>query len=185
MTSLIDSLPDLSSEYPISNEQIAQYRRDGHIFLPGVCTPEEVAAHRTVFQDVVRKYHPDPPPIEERDVFHQAFLSVTNTFVRDPETRPFLFARRFAKIAADLTGVDAVRIYHNQTFFKEPGGGPTPWHQDHYYWPLETDLMCTIWIPLVDITQEMGALRFATGSHNLPFLDEIGISDDAMAHFDH
>src|SRR2546423_15556381 len=113
MTNLIDSLPDLSREYPISEDQIAQYRRDGHIFLPGVCTPEEIAAHRKVFQDVVHKYHPAPPPLEERDIFHQAFLSATNTFVRYPETRPFLFARRFAKIAAELTGVGGVRIYPN------------------------------------------------------------------------
>lgn len=178
------TLPDLSSDYPLTEAQIAEYQLNGHVFLPGVCTAEEIAAHRRVFQEVIKKYYPAPPPMAERDVFNRAFLSVTNTFRHDEETRPFVFARRFARIAADLTGVDAVRIFHNQAFFKEPGGGPTPWHQDHYYWPLDTDKACTIWIPLVDITPEMGALRFATGSHRFPFLDEMGISDDAMAHFD-
>lgn len=39
-------------------------------------------------------------------------------------------------------------------------------------------------MPLVDITPAMGALRFATGSHRSPFLDEQGITEDAMSYFD-
>lgn len=35
----------------------------------------------------------------------------------------FVMARRFAKVAAELMGVDGVRIYHDQALFKEPSGG--------------------------------------------------------------
>jgi ectoine hydroxylase-related dioxygenase (phytanoyl-CoA dioxygenase family) len=178
------SLPDLSSDYPLTEEQIAEYRQNGHLLLRGVCSPEEVAAHRQVFREVIRRYHPNAPKMEDRDVFHKAFLSATNTWVNEEATRPFIFSRRFAKLATELMGADGVRLYHNQAFFKEPGGGPTPWHQDHYYWPLDTEKMITIWIALVDITPEMGAITFATGSHRAPFLDEMGISDHAMAYFD-
>ena len=187
MESLIQDasrLPDLSSSYPLTDTQVAEYRENGHLLVRGVCTPEEIAAHREVFRGVIRKHFPSPPAFKDRDVFGRAFLAITNTFLTYEETRPFIFARRFAEMAARLAGADAVRIYHNQVFFKEPGGGPTPWHQDHYYWPLDTDRMITIWIPLVDITPEMGALRFATGSHRYPFTDELGISEQAMAHFD-
>ncbi len=175
---------DLSSDYPLTDAHIADFRANGHLLLRNVCTTEEIAAHREVFRGVIRKHFPNPSAFEDRDIFGRAFLALTNTFLTDPETCPFIFARRFAKMAARLAGVDAVRIYHNQVFFKEPGGGPTPWHQDHYYWPLDTDRMLTIWVPLVDVTREMGALRFATGSHRFPFTDELGISDEAMAHFD-
>ncbi|HZP84416.1 MAG TPA: phytanoyl-CoA dioxygenase family protein [Chthonomonadaceae bacterium] len=184
MTTPTLSVPDLSSEYPITAAQQAEYRQNGHILLRGVCTPDEVAAYREVCRETIRKHFPNPKPLAERSVFGQAFLSLSNTWFHDPITRPFLFSRRFAKIAADLMGVDAVRIYHNQIFFKEPGGGPTPWHQDHYYWPVDTPHMGTLWMPLVDITPEMGALRLATGSHNFPFLDEQGITENAMAYFD-
>jgi ectoine hydroxylase-related dioxygenase (phytanoyl-CoA dioxygenase family) len=58
-----------------------------------------------------------------------------------------------------------VRLYHDQALCKEPGGGPTPWHQDQVYWPLEGAPALTLWIALVPIDESMGPLRFARGSH--------------------
>jgi ectoine hydroxylase-related dioxygenase (phytanoyl-CoA dioxygenase family) len=184
MNTLINPQPETAGDYPLTEEQIAEYRQNGHILLRGVCSPEEVIAYRDTIREVMARRFPAPPPMEERDIFSRAFLSLSNTWNDEPTTTPFIFARRFAKICADLMGADAVRIFHNQVFFKEPGGGPTPWHQDHYYWPLDTEKMCTIWMPLVDITPEMGALSFATGSHRLPFLDEMGIAEGGQEHFD-
>src|SRR5690349_2866310 len=112
MTGTIASIPDLSREYLLTEAQIAEYRQNGHILLRGVCTPDEVAAYREVCRETICKHFPNPTPLEERDVFSKAFLSLSNTWFHDPITRPFLFARRFAKLAADLMGVDAVRIYH-------------------------------------------------------------------------
>lgn len=183
-TTETQTIPELSSDYPLTEAQIAEYRENGHILLRGVCSPEEVAAYREAMREVIERRYPAPPPMEERGIFSRAFLSLTNTWNDEPTTRPFIFARRFAKICADLMGADAVRIYHSQVFFKEPGGGITPWHQDHYYWPVDTLKMSTIWMPLVDISPEMGALCFATGSHRLLFLDEQGISEGAQEHFD-
>src|SRR5512140_3690692 len=93
-----------------------------------------------------------------------AFIQVMNLWVRDEAVRRYVLARRFAKIAADLMGVKGVRIYHDQALYKEAGGGITPWHQDHYYWPMDTDNTITMWMPLMDITPEMGTLVFASGS---------------------
>ena len=58
-----------------------------------------------------------------------------NLWAVDDAVKQFTLAKRFAKIAADLLGVDKVRLYHDQALYKEPGGGFTPWHQDQYYWP--------------------------------------------------
>ena len=74
-------------------------------------------------------------------------------------------------------GVDGVRIYHDQGLFKEPGGGPTPWHQDQFYWPLDTVHTITMWMPLVDIDEVMGPMRFASGSQALGNLGEFHIGD--------
>ena len=60
-------------------------------------------------------------------------------------------------------GVENVRIYHDQALFKEPGGGPTPWHQDQYYWPIDNNNTITMWMPLVDIDVDMGMLTFCFG----------------------
>jgi ectoine hydroxylase-related dioxygenase (phytanoyl-CoA dioxygenase family) len=77
-----------------------------------------------------------------------------------------------------------VRLYHDQALFKEPGGGPTPWHQDQYYWPLDSDRTVTMWMPLVDIAADMGGMEFGSGTHRRPALAEIAISDESEAFFE-
>ena len=76
-------------------------------------------------------------------------------------------------------GVRAVRFYFDQALFKEPGGGATPWHQDHVYWPLATEKAITAWIPLVDVPAEMGTMEFVRGSHRSQHRHLIRISDES------
>jgi ectoine hydroxylase-related dioxygenase (phytanoyl-CoA dioxygenase family) len=76
-------------------------------------------------------------------------------------------------------GVPAVRIYHDQALFKEPGGGPTPWHQDQYYWPLDTNQTVTMWMPLVPVPPEIGSMTFGSGSQRLGFLGQFFISEES------
>ena len=74
--------------------------------------------------------------------------------------------------------VDSVRLYHDQALFKPPGADRTPWHQDRYYWPLDTDRTVTMWLPLVDVDEEMGPMRFASGSHRALDFGDLAISSD-------
>src|SRR5688500_4457978 len=126
--------PDLSSDYALTPAQIAEYRRHGHIKLEHLATPEEIAAYRPHLAEALRRYCIENRPFEERDTYGKAFLKTENLFEKDETCRRFVLARRFAKVAADLMGVDAVRLYHDQAIFKEAGGGHTPWHQDNFYW---------------------------------------------------
>ncbi len=177
------ALPDLSSDYPLSPEQIAGFQQNGYALLRNVASPEEVAAYRPALLDTVKRYTRETRKLEDRDTYGKAFLQITNLWVKDESVRRFVLARRFAKIAADLMGVDGVRIYHDQALFKEAGGGHTPWHQDQQYWPLDTKTV-TLWMPLVDASAEMGTMRFASGSQNLGYLGEMPISDESEAEFD-
>ncbi|MFM7820610.1 MAG: phytanoyl-CoA dioxygenase family protein, partial [Actinomycetota bacterium] len=77
-----------------------------------------------------------------------------------------------------------MRLYHDQALFKEPGGGITPWHQDHVYWPLDTTNTITMWMPLVDVPNEIGSVVFASGSHERGDLGGSEIGDDSQSHFD-
>jgi ectoine hydroxylase-related dioxygenase (phytanoyl-CoA dioxygenase family) len=80
--------------------------------------------------------------------------------------------------------VERVRLYHDQALFKEPGGGHTPWHQDQYYWPIDTAHTITMWMPLVDIEQQMGMLTFASGSHHKGSVGNFQISDESEVALD-
>ncbi len=90
-----------------------------------------------------------------------------------------MFSRRLARLAADLLGVEGVRLYHDQALYKEPSGGITPWHADQYYWPLSSDRCGTIWLPLQETPLEMGPLSFAAGSHRFEYGRDLPISDES------
>jgi len=176
-------LPDLSQDYALGPNAGAQYERDGHVLLHKVASPEEVAAYRPAIADAVARQTGQMQRLEDRDTYHQAFLQVANLWESDEAVRRFTLARRFAGIAAKLMGVGAVRLWHDQALFKEPGGGATPWHQDQYYWPLDTTDTITMWMPLVDVPVEMGVLTFASESHRGGCLASTAISDESEQRF--
>ncbi len=173
----------LAADYTVTPAHAAEYRARGHILLRGVCAPDEAERHRRNITAAVQRLNPVTKPMSERDTYGKAFIQTMNLWVDDPAVRAFTFARRFAGIAAALMGVPAVRLYHDQALYKEPGGGITPWHQDQYYWPLDTSNTITMWMPLMDITPDMGVMGFASGSHREGYLEALEISDDSEAHF--
>jgi ectoine hydroxylase-related dioxygenase (phytanoyl-CoA dioxygenase family) len=63
-------------------------------------------------------------------------------------------------------GVRGVRMYHDQALFKEPGGG-------------HTDKTITLWMPLVDIPEEVGSKTFVSGSHRHGYISKMEISDQS------
>jgi ectoine hydroxylase-related dioxygenase (phytanoyl-CoA dioxygenase family) len=153
------------------------YRRDGHVLIRGLADEAEIAAFRPVIRDAAMRHNRENRPLEERDVYGRAFLQVMNLWTVDEGVRRFVLARRFARVAAELMGVARVRLYHDQALFKEPGGGPTPFHQDQHYWPLDTDKTVTMWMPLVPVTEAVGGMTFVSGSHHLGGLGDLPISD--------
>ena len=176
-------LPSLDDRYDLDPESVARYRSDGHVLLRALAKPEEAAAFRPVVSSAVTRFNRESRPLAERDTYGKAFLQVMNLWCDDPDVRRFVLASRFAGVAADLLGAQSVRIYHDQALVKEPGGGHTPWHQDAIYWPIDGTRCVTMWMPLVDVTPEMGVMTFVDGS-NRGGLGDDAISDDSEAHFD-
>jgi len=172
-------LPPLDSEYILTRDQVDQYQRDGHILLRGLCSPDEIAAYHPIIGTATGRYNKETRKLEDRDTYGKAFLQVTNLWQRDADVARFVLARRFAHVAAQLMQVDGVRLYHDQALYKEAGGGPTPWHQDQFYWPMDTDRSITMWMPLVDVPIEKGALTFASGSHKNGSACPLEISDES------
>ncbi len=175
----------LGQTMEIDDDTVRSFQQKGHCVVRGVCPPEAIGAWREVLLEAAMRHSTENRPLEERDAYGRAFLQITNLWQRQESVRPFVLARRFAAVAARLLGVDRVRLYHDQAIIKEPGGGPTPWHQDQFYWPLDTDRTITLWMPLAEATPEMGTMEFADGSHEDGFV-EIGeqISEFSEAFFE-
>ena len=177
-------LPELGATKKIEAGLIKEFHKNGHALVRGILSPEEVSAYRPVISKAAKEFNTEKRKLDERDTYGKAFLQIMNLWEVDEGVKKFTLAKRFGKIAADLLGVKNVRIFHDQALFKEPGGGPTPWHQDQYYWPVDTTNTITMWMPLIDITEEMGMLTFASGSHTEGLAGNIAISDDSEALLD-
>jgi ectoine hydroxylase-related dioxygenase (phytanoyl-CoA dioxygenase family) len=181
--SVIVSLPSLSSDYTLTPEHIQEFRTSGVTLVRGLASPDEVAAYRPAINKAVAELNAEKRALKDRDTYGMAFLQTLNLWAKDEVVKGFSLARRFAKVAADLMGVSGVRMYHDQAPYKELGGGPTPWHQDQNYWPLDTDKTVTMWMPLLDISPDVGTLSFARGSHCEGFLGNMPISDKSEETF--
>ncbi len=173
--------PLLNVPYPLEPDAPERFAKDGFIRLPGVLDAATIDAYEPVVTGKVIELNTMHLPLSERSTYDRAFLQVVNLWEHDERVRELVFSRRLAQLAADLLGVRAVRLYHDQALYKEAGGGITPWHADQYYWPLSTDRVCTVWIPLQATTEEMGPLAFAAGSHLVDFGRDLAISDESEA----
>ena len=66
------AMPPLDSEYTLTPEQIAAYRRDGFVVLRQVLTPEEVAVFRPRITRFVERVLPQLKPLAERPTYGPA-----------------------------------------------------------------------------------------------------------------
>ena len=86
-------LPELSSDYALLPEQIEELRRDGHVLLRGVCSPDEVEAYRDLISGAARRFNTETRPLSERDTYGRAFLQVMNLWAQDAARLRFRRAR--------------------------------------------------------------------------------------------
>lgn len=68
---------------------------------------------------------------------------------------------------AQLLGVERLRFWHDQVFWKPPRHpGVVPWHQDYSYWTRTgPPAHATAFVALDDVGPENGGLEYVPGSH--------------------
>ena len=94
------------------------------------------------------------------------FRAGTDHWLVREEFASFALRSPLPEIVAALLGSSEVRLYEDSILVKEPGTQErTGFHQDMAYFHLDGDLVCTTWVPLDVVTEEMGAVRFVVGSH--------------------
>jgi ectoine hydroxylase-related dioxygenase (phytanoyl-CoA dioxygenase family) len=170
---------DLDTAYTLHPEQIDQFRQEGFIKLRDVFSADALAAYGHEITRLTIALNTQRRPLEERSTYDRAFLQVMNLWEHSPLVSRFVMGQRLGRLAAELLEVDGVRLYHDQSLYKEAGGGITPAHADQYYWPLASDRTITAWVPLQPVPQEMGPLGFYAGSQSVSFGRDLGISDES------
>lgn len=140
----------------LSEDRVAQYRRDGFLFPVACLTPEEVAHYRGCLEAFEREQGDTFGKLPElvRSKSHLLFTWM-DELVRHP---------RVLDAVESLIGPD-ILIYHLTSWLKEPNEpSHVSWHQDGTYFGLEPYEQITAWIALTDATEDMGCVKIIPGS---------------------
>ena len=148
---------ELAEPYPLTDAEIDFFQANGFVKLKGVFSPGAVLKLRA---ELIRLLKAEFGTDADGGV-QDRFLSLEMVWPDNPLLRAYVLSPRVAKISADLLGVDAVRLYHDNVLSKEPGCGRTPWHFDDHHFPLDTHDVVTAWAPAQPIPLAMGPLAFA------------------------
>lgn len=153
-----DALRDeLATPYPLTADDVAFFQANSYIKLKEVLSPGAVLRLRAELVRLLSETFATDLDGGAQD----RFLSMEMAWLENELIRAYVLSPRIAKISADLLGVPAVRLYHDNILSKEPGCGRTPWHYDDHHFPLATHDVVTAWIPAQPIPLAMGPLAFA------------------------
>lgn len=177
--------PEITGVHELSPQQIERFRLDGHIKINGVFTVDEIAAYRPHVTRVVKENSAETHDMEQKVAGSgKNWMFVNNLWMLDDAARRFVLSPRLGRIAADLLRVDAVRLFRDQSYFKGPRGANTPWHQDAYFMPLDTEKILTMWIPLTDITSDLAPMSYVTSSNRVGYMGTSNGDDASMDRFE-
>ena len=173
------SLPNIDNSYKIPKDKIDFFWKNGFVVLKNVLSKKEIEIYRNEIKRIT-----DEKTKNQNKSFGGAFYQALNIRFDSKGVEKFCLSKRLGKIAADLMKIDTVRIFHEQAIFKYPGDTKSYWHQDQFFWPLDTNLHIGMWMPLTDLTKDMGLMKFVIGSHKKGDLDGISITNESDKYYE-
>jgi len=171
----------------LTPQQVDFYQTEGYLVLPGLLTPEDLAPVRAAMSEKVSEIAADLfqggliTDLRERDPFETRLARLFDGLA-DTDFLKYGRGWRDRKpgyfdLMANPKILDAVEsliggeIFSNPVYNARPkvprvAAGAVPWHQDKSYWPdANANPVITVWIPLVDATEENGCLRIWPRTH--------------------
>jgi len=183
-------------KHQITQEQIQFYRTNGFFVIEDFLSPEELEHWRKTVTTAVKERAGIKIPgkdiktgeadgiNEDADYFGKVFDQLLNLWQTNQQVKELMLDQRIGKMAAQLAGVDGIRIWHDQALIKRPWANPTAWHLDTPFWSFSDRNAISIWIALDNATLENGCLFFIPGSHKLTNFDKITIGRNMDGIFD-
>jgi ectoine hydroxylase len=169
----------------LTSDQIAEFNRDGYLFVRGLITEEEIG----LLRDTARHDHAMDQASSTMDDGdgHEVRLSLWN----HPGNGIYGMVARCRRVVDRVEDLleDEVYHYHSKMILKDAKvGGAWAWHQDYGYWYQNGLLfpdLASVMIAVDDATQENGCLQVLKGSHKLGRLNHILTGDQAGAEMEH
>jgi ectoine hydroxylase-related dioxygenase (phytanoyl-CoA dioxygenase family) len=147
----------------VSDEQIKAFKQDGAVVLRGIFKDWVETLQTGVERNI------STPTINARKHFISegagVYFTDSGNWSRIQEYHDFIFQSTAAKIAAELTGSQTIRLFLDKVTVKEPMHDiTTPWHQDQSYFCVNGNQVCALWVAL-DPTSKDSGLELVAGSH--------------------
>jgi len=164
----------------VTQEQIDSYQKNGFVVIDEFLTPQELEMWREAVDEAVNNRGQQrilgrTEALSEDDYYTNVFVQRVNLWQDNEKVRKLMIDARLGKLAADLAGVEGIRIWHDQALIKQPWSNPTGWHLDNPYWSFHSRDAISIWVALDDATVHNGCLYFLPGTHKLATFDNVNI----------
>jgi len=183
-------------KHQLTTVQIESYRSSGFLVIENFLSGDELEHWQKTVTTAVKERGGIKIPgkeikvgeadgiNEDADYFGKVFDQLINLWQTDKGVREIMLDERLGKMAAQLAGVDGIRIWHDQALIKRPWANPTAWHLDTPFWSFSDRNAISIWVALDNATLENGCLFFIPGSHKQTSFDKITIGRNMDGIFD-
>ncbi|MGH7068522.1 MAG: phytanoyl-CoA dioxygenase family protein [Acetobacteraceae bacterium] len=156
----------------MSEADVARYRRDGFVAVPGLLDAAELEAIRVVIAEMVAS----AAEVDQNNEIYDLEIGHTRQAprvrrIKTPHKVHKVFAQvvRKPKVTAVLQALlgQDIRLHGSKLNMKSADyGSPVEWHQDWAFYPHTNDDLLAIGVMLDDMTLENGPLLVTPGSHN-------------------
>ena len=154
----------------LTDEQIAQYHKDGYILVKGFCSKQETdKLYKVALEDEAMSKN-------AMDLNDQSGMKTKLSLWFKPGNDVFGYLTRSEKmvnaVGQLLDGEAPVCHFHSKLMQKEPKvGGAWEWHQDYGYWYknqfMFPDQLISVMVALTEANKQNGCLQVIKGSHKL------------------
>ena len=175
----------------LTQEQIDSYRENGFVVCHDFLSADELETWRQAVDGAVRQrgkqrmIHQEVDEEKEESYYDYVFVQRVNLWQDNPDLRRLILDPRLGKMAADLAGVDGMRIWHDQALIKQPWANPTGWHLDNPFWSYSSRETLSLWVALDDATLQNGCLYFLPGSHKTATFDNVQYRREHQRYLSH
>ncbi|NCF37400.1 MAG: phytanoyl-CoA dioxygenase [Gammaproteobacteria bacterium] len=173
--------PDGLASFAANAEDIATFRRDGVVLLPGAST-EWVESLRAGLQRNLDNPGQYAFPCESNPSGAPGrFFDSYCNWQLIPEYLDYVSHSNAASIAGQFMDSDYAQFFHEHAFMKAPGTQrATPWHQDLPYYCVDGDKTASVYVALDHADADV-AVQFVRGSHRWNRLFYPRIFEDGSA----
>lgn len=173
----------------LTRQQITRFHDDGYLALERVTTPDDVLRIQMLLDALFDRFDNLPRGVaidlgEDTARAGPPRMPEINSAVRlDPRLAETIAFSNCREIARQLLG-RRVHFAGDHAIYKPPRNQKSsPWHQDQAYLPHRFWAgTVSFWLPLQDVTVEMGCMQFIPGSQRRGMLPHHTLRGDPKGH---